>query len=145
MEAPGDRHGTKRGGARLVRVLPLAAAVALLAACESVAWQRPGTEPAAVLDDLRACRWEARLRAQYRLSYDPQLAARGSAAPARCAGAHLTGGVAGRHSACPLGTPFVATYAGASDTATRSFLESDFTDECMHANGYTIEPVTPGE
>ena len=124
-------------------VVPVLAAG--LAACESVAWQRPGTEPATVLDDLRACRWEARLRAQYRLSYDPQLVARGSVAPPRCAGARSTGGAAVRDPACPLGTPFVARYAGASVTATQAFLEGDFTDECMHAKGYTIEPVTPSE
>ena len=145
MAAPGHGRGTKRGWGWPVQVLPLAAAVASLAACESVAWQRPGTEPAAVLDDLRACRWEARLRAQYRLSYDPQLLPRGSVAPRRCAGARATGGAAARDPACPLGTPFVGAYAGASDTATRAFLESDFTDECMHAKGYTLEPVTATE
>lgn len=126
-------------------MLQLATALATLAACENVAWQRPGTEPATVLDDLRACRWEARLRAQYRLSYDPQLLARGSVAPLRCAGARSTRGASGRDPACPLGTPFMAPYAGASATATRAFLESDFTEECMHANGYTIAPVTQSE
>lgn len=132
-------------GRPVALMLQLAPALATLAACENVAWQRPGTEPAAVLDDLRACRWEARLRAQYRLSYDPQFLARGSAAPPRCAGARSARGASGRDPACPLGTPFVAPYAGASFTATQTFLESDFTDECMHAKGYTIEPVTQSE
>lgn len=146
MVASGQARGTKRDGARRVAlVLQLAAGLAMLSACETVAWQRPGTEPETVLDDLRACRWKARLRAQYRLSYDPQLLARGSAAPLRCDGARSVRGGFGRDPACSLGTPYIAPYAGASSTATRAFLESDFTDECMHGKGYTIEPVTQSE
>lgn len=125
----------------LLLVMP--ALVVGLAACESVVWQRPGTEQATMHDDLRACRWEARLRAQYRLSYDPQLMPRGSAAPMGCPGTFTTGGSAFRDPSCPLGTPYAPQYAGTSVAGTQAFLESDFTDECMQDKGYTIAPVPP--
>lgn len=116
--------------------------IALLTACESVAWQRADTDPAVVREDLRACRWEARLSAQQRLTYDPQFLVRGSAAPMGCRGSVTTGGASGRKASCPLGTPFVAAYAGSPVAATQAFLESDYTEACMEAKGYAIAPET---
>lgn len=98
-----------------------------------------------MLADLRACRWEARLSAQRRLTYDPQFLVRGSAAPVRCPGSFTTGGSTVRNRSCPFGTPMVPAYTGASVAATEAFLENDYTEECMRAKGYEIEAAPPGE
>lgn len=126
-------------------LLTMAATAAALTACESVTWQRAETDEAQTLADLRSCRWEARLRAQHRLTYDPQLLVRGSAAPMGCPGTFSTGGPRLGDPSCRRGTPYVPQYAGASVAGTQAFLESDDTDECMHAKGYTLEPVTAAE
>jgi hypothetical protein len=124
-----------------IRTLVLAAVLPALAGCETIAWQRPGTDEATFHQDYRQCRWQARLEARRALSLDSFALPRGAAGPVPCFGSAARRSGAARADGCLVGPSDGYLSSRSSGLTSRMILEQRAVDRCLRARGYELDLV----